>query len=186
VVSSGSLGLRVFLRTVGPTAPVTRALRATVHELDPQQPVSAVQTLEQVRGAQLAEPRLTATLLIVFAIVALVLTATGLAGVIGYSVTQRLPEIAIRVALGATAGRVLALVMWQGLAIVVIGLIVGLGVAMEGSRLVTKLLFRVAPTDALTYAAVGILILGTAAVACFIPSRRALRADPARVFRAGA
>jgi predicted permease len=186
VVSSGSLGLRVFLRTVGPTAPVTRALRATVHELDPQQPVSAVQTLEQVRGAQLAEPRLTATLLIVFAIVALVLTATGLAGVIGYSVTQRLPEIAIRVALGATAGRVLALVMRQGLAIVVIGLIVGLGVAMEGSRLVTKLLFRVAPTDALTYAAVGILILGTAAVACFIPSRRALRADPARVFRAGA
>jgi putative ABC transport system permease protein len=81
---------------------------------------------------------------------------------------------------------VLALVMRQGLAIVVIGLIVGLGVAMEGSRLVTKLLFRVAPTDALTYAAVGILILGTAAVACFIPSRRALRADPARVFRAGA
>jgi ABC-type antimicrobial peptide transport system permease subunit len=122
----------------------------------------------------------------VFAIVALVLTATGLAGVIGYGVTQRLPEIAIRVALGASATRVLALVMRQGLAIVVIGLAVGLGVALEGSRLVTKLLFHVAPTDVLTYACVGFVIMGTAAIACFLPSRRALRTDPARVFRAGA
>ena len=186
LVSSGSLGLRVFLRTVGAMPPVVTALRAAVHEVDPQQPVSAIQTLEQVRGAQLAEPRLTTVLLLVFAVVALVLTATGLAGVIGYGVSQRLPEIAIRVALGATSARVLMLVMRQGLAIVIVGLMVGLLVAAEGSRLVAKLLFHVAPTDAVTYVCVAAVILSTATVACFLPSRRALRADPARVFRAGA
>jgi predicted permease len=183
LLSNGSGDMRVFLRTTGAMPPAVNALRAAVHDIDAQQPVASVETLEQVRGAQLAEPRLTATLLIVFAIVALVLTATGLAGVIGYGVTQRLPEIAIRVALGATAARVLALVMRQGLAIVVIGLAVGLGAALEGSRLVAKLLFHVAPTDVLTYACVGLVILTTAGIACFLPSRRALRADPARVFR---
>jgi ABC-type antimicrobial peptide transport system permease subunit len=156
-----------------------------VHDVDPQQPVSSVETLEQVRGAQLAEPRLTTMLLLVFAIVALVLTATGLAGVIGYSVTQRLPEIAIRLALGATRARVLGLVMRQGLAIVAIGIVIGFGIALEGGSAVSKLLFRVAPTDVLTYVAMGGLILATAALACFIPSRRALQTDPARVFRAG-
>jgi putative ABC transport system permease protein len=186
VVGSGSLGLRVFLRTAGAMPPVVNALRAAVHELDPQQPVSSIQTLEQVRGAQLAEPRLTTALLMVFAAVALVLTATGLAGVIGYGVTQRLPEIAIRIALGAGRSRVLALVMRQGLAIVLVGLVVGLMVALEGSRLLSKLLFHVTPTDVGTYAAVGAVILATSAIACFLPSRRALRADPARVFRAGA
>ena len=186
LLSNGSGDVRVFLRTTGAMPPVANGLRAAVHEIDSQQPVASIQTLEQVRGAQLAEPRLTASLLIVFAIVALVLTATGLAGVIGYGVTQRLPEIGIRVALGATASRVVLLVMRQGLAIVVIGLVVGLAVALGGSRLVTKLLFHVAPTDVLTYAAVGMLILATAALACFVPSRRALRADPSRVFRAGA
>jgi len=184
VVSTGSGDLRVFLRTTGPMPPVINALRSAVHGIDSQQPVSSIQTLEQVRGAQLAEPRLTTSLLLVFALVALVLTATGLAGVIGYGVTQRLPEIGIRVALGATSGRVLMLVMRQGMTIVVIGLVVGLGVALEGGRLVAKLLFHIAPTDAVTFTSVGALILATAAIACFLPSRRALRADPARVFRA--
>ena len=186
LLATGSGDMRVFLRTTGPMPPLVNALREAVRSIDSQQPVASVQTLEQVRGAQLAEPRLTASLLIVFSIVALVLTATGLAGVIGYGVTQRLPEIAIRVALGATATRVLVLVMRQGLTIVVIGLAVGLAVALEGSRLVTKLLFHVAPTDAPTYACVGLVIVATATLACYLPSRRAVRADPTRVFRAGA
>jgi predicted permease len=186
LLATGSGDMRVFLRTIGALPPLVNALREAVHSIDSQQPVASVQTLEQVRGAQLAEPRLTASLLIVFSIVALVLTATGLAGVIGYGVTQRLPEIAIRVALGATATRVLVLVMRQGLTIVLIGLAVGLAVALEGSRLVTKLLFHVAPTDALTYSCVGLVIVATATLACYLPSRRAVRADPARVFRAGA
>ena len=177
--------LRVFLHVAGPTPPIAKALAAAVHEMDPQQPVSSVQTLEQVRGAQLAEPRLTTTLLMAFAIVALVLSATGLAGVIAYGVANRLPEIAIRLALGSTQERVLLLVMRQGLTIVLVGLAIGFGVALEGSRLLGKLLFQVTPTDMLSYAAVAFLLLATAALACFIPSRAALKADPAAVFRGG-
>jgi putative ABC transport system permease protein len=185
VTSAGAGDLQVFLRMTGATPPVVRELRALVHEVDPQQPVAQVQTLEQVRGAELAEPRLTTTLLAVFSIVALVLTATGLAGVIGYAVTQRLPEIAIRLALGSTANRVLLLVMRQGLAIVLVGTVIGFGVALAARRLVAGLLFHVEATDVATYAGVTVLILGLAAVACFVPSRRAARADPAQVFRGG-
>ena len=185
VLSGGAGDIRVFLRTAGAMPPVLKALRVAVGEIDNQQPVSSVQTLEQVRGAQLAEPRLTTTLLSAFAALALLLTATGLAGVIGYTVTQRIPEIAIRMALGADSGSVVSLVMRDGLAIVVLGLIVGLGVAAAASRLITKMLFHVTATDAWTYVAVAVVILGTAVAACLVPSRRALRADPAQVFHAG-
>ncbi len=183
VATSGDL--RVFLRSTGAMPPLEKALRAVVRDVDPQQPVSAVQTLEQVRGAQLAEPRLTTTLVSAFAILALILTATGLSGVIAYGVTQRLPEIGIRIALGATRSSVLALVMREGLVIVVFGLFVGLGVSFAMRGIVARLLFHVGATDVVTYTAVATVILGTAAVACFVPSRRALKADPARVFRGG-
>ena len=185
ILAAAASDLRVFLRTVGPMPPVEKALRATVQDIDPQQPVSNVETLEQARGAQLAEPRLTTTLVTAFAVLALVLTATGLSGVIAYGVAQRLPEIGIRVALGATNGRVLALVMREGLFIVAVGLAAGWGVAIEISRFATRLLFHVGATDLATYAAVAAVIFGTATAACVIPSRRALRADPARVFRGG-
>jgi putative ABC transport system permease protein len=144
-----------------------------------------VQSLEQVRGAQLAEPRLTTTLVAAFAAIALLLTATGLSGVIAYGVTQRLPEIGIRVALGATRGRVLALIMREGLAIVAVGVAAGWVAAIAMRGLVAHLLFHVRVTDAPTYAGVAIAIVVTAAIACFVPSRRALAADPARVFRGG-
>ena len=183
VVMSGNNDLRVFLRTTGALPPIVRALRAAVADIDNQQPVSAIQTLEQVRGAQLAEPRLTTTLLMSFAMLALVLTATGLAGVIGYSVTQRLPEIAIRMALGADGRRVVALVMRDGLAIVFVGLFVGLGISFGATRLIRQLLFSVTPGDVATYAVATAVILGTAIVACLVPSRRALGADPTVVFR---
>ncbi len=185
VLAAASGDLRVFLRTTGAMPPVEKALRAAVRDVDPTQPVSSVQTLEQVRGAQLAEPRLTTTLVSTFAVLALVLTATGLSGVIAYGVTQRLPEIGIRVALGATRGRVLALVMREGLLIVAFGLAVGWGVSVATRGVVARLLFHVGATDPATYVMVSAVILATAVVACFIPSRRALRADPARVFRGG-
>ena len=125
------------------------------------------------------------TLIAAFAVIALVLTATGLSGVIAYGVTQRLPEIGIRVALGATRGRVLALVMREGLAIAAVGVAVGWVAAIAMSGLVAHLLFHVRVTDGPTYAGVAIAIVVTAAIACFVPSRRALPADPARVFRGG-
>jgi len=105
--------------------------------------------------------------------------------VIAYGVANRLPEIAIRLALGSTQERVLLLVMRQGLTLVLVGLAIGFGIALEGSRLVGTLLFHVAPTDLLTYVTVATLLLATAALACFIPSRAAMKADPAAVFRGG-
>jgi predicted permease len=185
ILASPAGSLQAFLRTTGPMPPVEQALRAIVRNVDPQQPVSSVQTLEQTRGAQLAEPRLTTTLVTAFAVLALVLTATGLSGVIAYGVTQRLPEIGIRIALGATRARVLALVMREGLLMVLLGLAVGWGVAFEIGRFAARLLFHIGATDFATYAVVAALIITTATVACFVPSRRALNADPARVFRGG-
>ncbi len=184
LLTSGASDLRVFLRTTGALPPVIKAMRDAVHEVDPTQPVSSVQSLEEVRGAQLAEPRLTVTLLSVFAAIALLLTATGLGGVIAYGVTQRLPEIAIRVALGASARQVLALVLREGLFVVAVGLVIGLALAAWASRLVSGLLYHVPSTDVLTYVVVTLVIGGAAGLACFLPSRRALGADPAQVFRA--
>ena len=188
ILANGTGDVRVFIRASSPAAampPLVRALRAAVHDVDDHQPLSSVQTLDEVRGAQLAEPRLTATLLSAFAALALVLTATGLAGVIGYGVSQRLPEIAIRMALGAERGRVTALVLRDGLSIVVIGLIVGLGLSALGGRLIGNLLFNVSQTDVGTYVMVPVVIIATAAVACLAPTRRALRTDPARAMRGG-
>jgi hypothetical protein len=110
-------------------------------------------------------------------------TATGLSGVVADSVARRLPEIAIRVALGATRSRVLALVVREGLVIVVVGLLVGsiASIAMRG--IVSHLLFGVHATDAATYAGVALTIIGTAAAACAAPSWRALKAEPARLLR---
>ncbi len=185
VAAVSSWDLRVFLRATAPMPLVEKELRAAVRDLDAQQPVSNVQSLEQVRGAQLAEPRLATTLITAFAVIALVLTATGLSGVIAYGVTQRLPEIGLRIALGATRGRVLSLVMREGLAIVAVGVAAGWVATIAMRGLVAHLLFHVRVTDAPTYAGVAIAIVVTAAIACFVPSRRALAADPARVFRGG-
>ncbi len=183
VATVSSYDLRVFLRATAPMPLVEQELRAAVRDIDAQQPVSNVQSLEQVRGAQLAEPRLTTTLVAAFAVIALVLTATGLSGVIAYGVTQRLPEIGIRVALGATRGHVLALVMREGLVIAAVGVAAGWVAAIAMRGLVTHFLFHVRVTDAPTYAGVATAIVVTAAIACFVPSRRALAADPASVFR---
>jgi ABC-type transport system, involved in lipoprotein release, permease component len=183
VAVTGIGDVRAFLRTSGAIPPVVRAFRAIVANVDPQQPVSSIETLEQIRGAQLAEPRLTATVLTSFAALALILTATGLAGVIGYSVTQRLPEIAIRIALGSDSRRVVALVVRDGLAIVAAGLVIGFVISLFGMRLVTRLPFHVAANDTTTFVLACVLITLMAAVAFLIPSRRALRTDPAGVFR---
>jgi putative ABC transport system permease protein len=185
LASSSLYDLRVFVRAAGPLPAVEQAVRAVVRDVDPQQPVSDVETLEQARGAQLVEPRLTTTLVGVFAVLALVLTATGLSGVVAFGVAQRLPEIAIRVALGATRRRVLALVVREGLVIVVVGLFVGSVASIATRGVVSHLLFGVRATDAATYAAVVLTILGTAAAACAAPSWRALKAEPARILRGG-
>ena len=177
--------LRILVRVQGPSAPIAASLRQIVHEIDPQQAIVELRTLDQVRGNRLSEPRLTAALLMTFAIVALILAASGLAGVIGFSVSQRIPEIAIRMALGAERGNIVGLVSRDGLSIVAVGILAGAAASLALGRFVRSLLFGVEPTDAATFAAVVLVLVATVIVACFGPARRALTADPADAMRAG-
>jgi putative ABC transport system permease protein len=143
-----------------------------------------VQTLEEVRGEALASPRLTTTLLLLFALLALSITAAGLGGVVAFSVSQRTQEIGVRMALGAGRGEVLAMVLGDGLRLVVMGLVLGTGAAVVLSRLLTGLLFHVPAVDPITYAAMGLVLLLIAAVACLAPARRAATVDPLVALRA--
>ncbi|HEX5438995.1 MAG TPA: FtsX-like permease family protein, partial [Gemmatimonadaceae bacterium] len=176
--------IRVLVRAAHDPHALAPVIRAAVHELDDKQPVVSVQTLDELRGLRLTEPRVTTALLVAFAVIALIITAGGLAGVIGYVVNQRVPEIGIRLALGAVPARVLWLVVREGLVTVVVGLGVGLVAALAGMPLMARLLYATTPTDAVTYGAVAALLLACAAMACWLPARRALRVDPARVLRA--
>jgi predicted permease len=173
----------VAIRTRGEPGAIARRLQEAVRTIDPQQPVVNIRTLEALRGEALASPRLTMTLLGVFAALALVITATGLAGVIAFTVSQRTREIGIRMALGAAQGSVLAMILRQGLTLVIIGLVIGLAGALALTRLMSDLLFGVAPTDPLTFVAVSLTLLAVAAVACLVPARRATTIDPLLALR---
>jgi predicted permease len=168
----------VLVRTrVEPTQLASLVGRA-VHELDPEQPVDRIRTLAEVRRDSVASPRLTAMLLGIFALVALLITAAGIGGVLALSVSQRTVEIGVRMAMGAERGAVMRMILGQGLGLVLAGLALGLLGATLLSRLIERLLFGVPPTDPLTYAAVAILLLAVAAAACLLPARRAASVDP--------
>jgi putative ABC transport system permease protein len=149
-----------------------------VRAIDPNQPLANVRALEQVRGESLASPRLTTFLLGLFAVLALVITATGLAGVIAFSVSQRTQEIGIRMALGAARGEVLTMVLREGMTLVGLGLVCGIGGAVALTHLMSGLLYGVDATDPLTFVATALLLGGVAAVACLAPARRATAVDP--------
>jgi ABC-type antimicrobial peptide transport system permease subunit len=152
--------------------------------VDARQPVSRIQTLEAVRSRSLAPPRLTALLVTLFAAVALVITAAGIAGVVSFLVNQRTTEIGVRMALGAPRSSVVRMILGQGLGPVAAGLVLGIGGALMLTRVVTRLLFAVEPTDPPTYVAVAITLAVVAALACLAPARRAAAIDPMRALRA--
>jgi ABC-type antimicrobial peptide transport system permease subunit len=158
-------------------------IRNAVREIDPKQPVVSIQTLEQVRGTRLSEPRVTTALLASFAILALVITAAGLAGIIAYSVNQRLNEIGIRMALGADGSAVVWLVMRQGLGLVIAGLVAGVATSLAVTKLMSGLLYDTPVTDGTTFVSVGALLVAIAMGACLLPARRALTVDPVRALR---
>jgi putative ABC transport system permease protein len=149
-----------------------------VRKIDPKQPVGKMRTLEEVRREALASPRLTAVLLGLFAALALAITAAGIAGVIAFSVSQRTHEIGIRMALGAERGRVLGMVLRQGLGPVLVGLPLGIVGALALARLAAGLLFGVEPTDPATFAGVSLLLAGVAGAACLLLGRRATEISP--------
>jgi putative ABC transport system permease protein len=168
----------VLARTrVAPQA-LASLLGRAVHAIDPEQPVDRVRTLAEVRSDSVASPRLTATLLGIFALIALVITAAGIGGVLALSVSQRTVEIGVRMAMGAESASVMRMVLGQGIGLVLAGLALGLAGAMALSRVMERLLFGVASTDPFTYAAVAVVLVAVAACACLLPARRAASVDP--------
>ena len=166
-------------------AVMERQIRAALRSIDPDQPVDHFRTVAQVRAASLQPPRLTAALLGLFALLALVITATGIAGVIALAVNQRTQEFGIRMALGAQRANVVVMVLGQGFQLVLAGLAIGLAGALVLTRVLSTLLFGVQPTDALTYLAVSMVLVAVAALACFLPARRAASVDPMVALRVG-
>ena len=167
-----------LLRTGIEPTQMEKQIRNAVHAIDPDQPVDHFRTVAEVRRASLESPRLTAVLLGLFALLALVITAAGIAGVIAFSVNQRTQEFGIRMALGAQRTTVLTMVLRQGIALVLTGLALGLAGAVILTRALTTILFGVQPTDALTFVAVSMVLVAVAAAACLIPARRAASVDP--------
>jgi putative ABC transport system permease protein len=154
------------------------SLRAQVKAFDPNQIIWRTQTFEELLGKSVAPRRFNMMLLGIFAAVALVLAAVGLYGVMSYSVSWRIHEIGIRMALGADRSHVLRLVVRQGMTLTLIGLVLGLAGAFGLSRVLRSLLFEVSPSDPLTFAGVSFVLLIVALLACLVPARRATRVDP--------
>ena len=175
---AGNLSASIVVRTAGDPATLARDLREALRKADPQQPLTRVQTMEQARGAALLPYRLIATLLGLFAALALVITVAGIGGVLAFSVSQRTQEIGIRMALGASRGDVLWMVLRQGLVLVGIGLAAGTAAAVLLSQLMATVLYGVPPGDPLTFAAVVATLLAVAVIACLLPARRATAIDP--------
>jgi putative ABC transport system permease protein len=170
--------MRLAVRTAGDPSALGQRIRDAVRTLDPAQPVVSIETLEQFRDESLASPRLTTILLALFAAIALAVAATGLLGVIAFSVSQRTHEIAIRMALGAEQSRVLRLVVRQGLTLAAIGLALGAIGALTLANVMTRLLFGVGPTDPLTFVVVAIVLFAVAVLASILPAGRATRISP--------
>ena len=157
---------------------LAQAARAEVKAFDPKQIIWRVQTLEQLVGTSVAPRRFNMLLLGIFASVALILAAVGLYGVMSYSVSWRIHEIGIRMALGAKRVDVLRLIVRQGMTMTLIGVVLGLIGAFFMSRVLVGLLYGVSPTDPLTFTGVSIVLFAVALLACLVPARRATRVDP--------
>ncbi len=170
--------MTVVLRTAGEPLALAAIVRQQVAALDPQQPLYNMRTAEQVLAASIARPRFNMLLIALLAGIALVLAGIGVYGVISYSVTQRTRELGVRMALGASAGNVLKLVVGEGMFLAGIGIAIGIAAAIGVSRIMASLLYAVTATDPFTFVSLALLLAAIAFVACYIPARRATKVDP--------
>ena len=177
-------GLTLFVRTERPVADTIALIREKVRGIDPAIPLFDAGSLGEAIGSSFDKRRAVMLLLAAFAGLALFLSALGIYGVLAYDVSQRTREIGIRGAIGATRGRVVGMILRQGLEKAALGLVVGLAGAGLLSRYLTSLLFEVKPTDPLVYAGVSVLLLLVVALASYLPARRAARIDPLEALRA--
>jgi putative ABC transport system permease protein len=178
-----SQAMTLAVRTEAQPLALASAVIREVHQLDPDQPVAEVRTMEEVVSLAMAGARFNTVLLVSFAGVAFLLAAVGIYGVISYDVSQRTNEIGIRMALGAQPADVRRLILGQGARLAVYGIVAGLLGAGVLTRWMGTMLFGVNPTDALTYAAISILLAVVALAASFVPSRRAMALDPVTALR---
>jgi len=170
--------MTLVVRTQSDPATMTRAVEEQIWKVDPQLPVTNVETMKEVAADSFAARRFNMFLLSIFAALALVLAAVGIYGVMSYAVTQRTQEIGIRMALGARAIDVLKLIIRNGLTLIMIGVGIGLAGAVALTRLLSTLLFGVTPTDTLTFVVVSATLIVVALLACYLPARRATKVDP--------
>jgi len=168
----------LVVRTATDPSMLAAAIRNAVWALEPNAPISEVAMMEQVIADETWQPRISMFLIVSFAMIALVLAAVGIYGVLSYAVTERTQEIGIRLALGASGGDVLKLLVGQGMKLAAAGVGIGLMASLALARLLKTLLYGVSATDPLTFAMVALLLAFVALVACWIPARRASKVDP--------
>jgi putative ABC transport system permease protein len=172
-------GGEVVVKSALNPASIAAAIRQQVHDIDPNLPVTDFESLSYaVQSVAGAQPRFRTLLLGLFGLIALVLSAVGIFGVISYSVSRRTHELGIRMALGATPAAILKMVLREGGRLAVAGVAVGLVAALILTRFLRTMLFEIKPVDPLTFAAVAILLALVALAAGYIPARRAMRVDP--------
>jgi putative ABC transport system permease protein len=177
------LAMQFAVRTKGEPGAVTAGLRAAIRAVDPELPVAKVATLEALTAKTMARPRFSMLLLGGFGGLALLLASIGLYGVISYSVTQRAREIGIRMALGGQRRAMFAMILGQGARLGGLGILLGLLAALGATRWMASFLYGIQATDPLTFAAVTVLLLAVALLACYLPARRATRVDPMTALR---
>jgi putative ABC transport system permease protein len=174
----GDLNAGIVVRTAVEPASIVPAVRQAIWSLDRNQPLARIRTMDEIVARQLSTPSQSTALLGAFALLALLLASLGIYGVLSYAVTQRTNEIGVRLALGATSGEILFSFGRRGLGLTLCGLAIGLVLAATASRLLTTLLYGVRPHYIPTAALVSLILLAVAALACFVPARRASRIDP--------
>jgi putative ABC transport system permease protein len=173
----------MVIRARGDAAALVPETGRIIRELDPEQPLANVQTLEQIVENNVAPTRINTMLVGSFGTLALLIAIVGIGGVLAFSVSQRVGEIGIRMSLGADAGRVRRMVLQEGGVLIVAGLVVGIAIALVASRVVAGLLYGVSPTDPLTLAAVAALMLVVGVIAAWLPAARAARVQPGEAMR---
>ena len=171
-------GMTVIVKATGDPNQLIASAREQVKQLDPDQPIYNIKTMDEIRAESVSSERLNLTLFSIFAGIALVLAVVGIYGVMSYTVTQRTHEIGIRMAIGAQQRDVFKMVLGQGMVLALIGIAIGLVGAFALTRLMASMLFGVTATDPATFAAIAVLLTAVALMACYLPGRRATKVDP--------
>jgi putative ABC transport system permease protein len=175
--------MNLLVRTAVAPLSITSAVRAQIAAVDPDQPVTKVQTVNQLMDSSRSQPRFTMLLLGVFSATALILAVIGIYGVLSYSVAQRRQEFGIRLALGAERADILRLVVRQGLILAITGIAIGLVAALFFTSLMSSLLYKVAARDPATFILTPLLFVGVALLASYLPARRATKVNPMEALR---